>query len=136
MNEGELATFKKILLKKKGQLLEDLNGSNGHLTTLREDNGHNDYSYHMADVGTDNMEREKTFFFATREGKYLSEIEEALKRIEDGIFGFCINCSNPIPPERLVAVPTATRCVPCKEEKKNGSHDYNGKKERSYVKPN
>ena len=86
-------------------------------STLNDASGENSaYSFHMADVGTDNMEREKAFFFATREGKFLNHIEEALQRIEDGSYGNCSDCENPIPQERLIAVPTATRCVPCKEK--------------------
>ena len=83
------------------------------------------YSFHMADVGTDNMEREKAYFFATREGKYVTFIEQALERIENGTYGICMDCTDEkqelcptcpeIPRERLLAVPTATRCVPCKE---------------------
>lgn len=119
MEKKELEQFKKILLEKRNELLEGL----GQLkerevsSTLKDASGENSaYSFHMADVGTDNMEREKAFFFATREGKYLSHIEQALERIENGTYGICIDCQKPIPKERLMAVPTATRCVPCKEK--------------------
>lgn len=119
MDKKELEIFRKILLEKRQELIKGL----GQLkdsevsSTLKDASGENSaYSFHMADVGTDNMEREKAFFFATREGKYLTHIDQALERIENGTYGICSDCDNPIPLERLKAVPTATRCVPCKEK--------------------
>lgn len=119
MTKKQLARFKKLLLKKRDEMLKDLGQLKDRemASTLKDSSGENSaYSFHMADVGTDNMEREKAFFFATREGKFLNHIEEALERIENGSYGICDDCEKPIPEERLLAVPTATRCVPCKEK--------------------
>ncbi len=128
MTKKELAKFKELLTEKRVQLLKDLGEfkERDEASSIKDSSGDNSaYSFHMADVGTDNMEREKAFFFATREGKYLSHIEKALDRIENGTFGICADCTEEkqdlcptcpeIPKERLLAVPTATRCVPCKE---------------------
>jgi RNA polymerase-binding protein DksA len=115
----ELATIKDVLLEKRQGILDDLGDlrESDVSSTLKDASGENSaYSFHMADVGTDNMEREKAFFFATREGKYLKQVEQALDRIEEGTFGICVDCEQPIPWARLEAVPTATRCVPCKEK--------------------
>ncbi|MFQ5675668.1 MAG: TraR/DksA family transcriptional regulator [bacterium] len=119
MTKKQLSRFKKLLIEKRDEMLKDLGQLKDRevASTLKDASGENSaYSFHMADVGTDNMEREKAFFFATREGKFLNHIEEALQRIEDGTYGICSDCHQPIPEERLVAVPTATRCVPCKEK--------------------
>ncbi len=119
MTKNDLKKFKKLLFEKRDEMLKDLGQLKDRemASTLKDASGENSaYSFHMADVGTDNMEREKAFFFATREGKFLNHIEEALQRIESGDFGNCSDCEKPIPQERLVAVPTATRCVPCKEK--------------------
>lgn len=43
----------------------------------------------------------------------LRKIEAALARIDDGEFGFCLVCGEPIPQRRLTLDPTATRCVDC-----------------------
>ena len=72
------------------------------------------YSDHMPDMGSDAMEREKAFLFASRDGAYLAQLEDALKRIQEGTFGICRECSEKIPADRLEAVPTTTICVPCK----------------------
>ncbi len=119
MTKKELEKFKKLLFKKRDEMLKDLGQLKDRemASTLKDASGENSaYSFHMADVGTDNMEREKAFFFATREGKFLNHIEQALRRIESGDYGKCSDCETPIPQERLIAVPTATRCVPCKEK--------------------
>ena len=40
-------------------------------------------------------------------------VDEALARLDDGTFGTCVRCGNPIPPERLEALPWAARCIDC-----------------------
>ncbi len=119
MKSEELDEYKQLLLERRNELLKDLGQFKDRdaANTLNESSGENSaYSFHMADVGTDNMEREKAFFLASREGKYLAHIEQALERIDNGTYGICPDCQKPIPRERLLAVPTATRCVPCKEK--------------------
>lgn len=122
MNKKDITFFKKLLLKKREEMLKDL----GQLkdrdmgSTLKDASGENSaYSFHMADVGTDNMEREKAFFFATREGRFLYHLEQALERIEEGNFGMCHECGNEIARERLEAVPHARLCIACKSKEEN-----------------
>lgn len=43
----------------------------------------------------------------------LNEIDQALLRRDDGSYGLCVGCTEPIPTERLAAVPYARHCVPC-----------------------
>ena len=49
------------------------------------------------------------------EKKCLTQVDEALQRIEDGEFGVCLDCDEPISPKRLAAVPWATYCLRCQE---------------------
>jgi len=74
------------------------------------------YSDHMADLGTDAMEREKMLLFASKEGRYLYRIEEALRRLykDPENFGFCHSCRKLIDFERLDALPHARYCIDCK----------------------
>ncbi len=117
MTKKDLEYFKSLLLEKREEILKDL----GQLkdremsSTLKDASGENSaYSFHMADVGTDNMEREKAFFFATQEGRFLYHIEQALERIENNTYGQCHECGNEIGRERLEAVPHARLCIECK----------------------
>ena len=80
-------------------------------------------TYHMADVGTDMAEREKTSMFAHRQAKYLSDIDEALGRVDDESYGVCIICGELIEEGRLRAVPIAKYHVPCKETQNQRNHN-------------
>ncbi len=123
MKKEDLEYFKKLLLQKREEVLKQLGNfkDKGITETLKDSSGENSaYSYHMADVGTDNMEREKAFFFATHDGRFLYHLEQALERIENGTYGQCQECGSEISRERLEAVPHARLCITCKsnEEKK------------------
>jgi DnaK suppressor protein len=123
MNKKDLAHFTKLLLSKRKELMKqmELIKESEMETTIKEATGdHSSYAFHMADQGTDTMEREKSFFYAQRDGRLLYHIDQALERVEDGSFGLCHTCSNPIHRDRLDAVPHARLCIECKssEEKK------------------
>ncbi|MFQ5750643.1 MAG: TraR/DksA family transcriptional regulator [bacterium] len=126
MNKDELTYFKNILLEKREEIINGLGQlKNGEMSaTLKDASGENSaYSFHMADVGTDNMEREKAFFFATKEGRFLYHIDQALERIEKNTYGLCQECGNPIGKERLEAVPHARLCITCKSNEENSKKE-------------
>lgn len=125
----DLAYFKQIITEKRKEILEELTilkESMMDVTTGEYASENSTYSMHM-EQGTDAMEREKTFLFASREGKFLNYLDDALRRIEKGTYGFCIECIDEpkylcktcplIPKERLEAVPHAQMCVECKNLK-------------------
>ncbi|RMD87595.1 MAG: TraR/DksA family transcriptional regulator [Calditrichaeota bacterium] len=123
MKKEDLEYFKKLLIQKRDEMLKELGNlrDNDLNTTLKDASGENSaYAYHMADIGTDNMEREKAFFFATREERFLYHIEQALERIENGTYGLCQECGEPIGRERLEAVPHARLCIRCKSKEEQG----------------
>ncbi|MFA5832301.1 MAG: TraR/DksA C4-type zinc finger protein [Bacteroidota bacterium] len=119
-NTKDLIYFKKIITEKRKEILEELailKESMMDVTTGEYASENSTYSTHM-EQGTDAMEREKTFLFASREGKFLNYLDDALKRIDKGTYGFCINCGKLIPKARLEAVPHAQLCIECKHLKK------------------
>lgn len=116
----ELNHFKAIILEKKKEILEELETLRDSMmdsTTGEYASENSTYSTHM-EQGTDAMEREKTFLFASREGKFLNYLEDALGRIEKGDYGRCTVCSKLIEKERLEAVPHAQQCFQCKTKAK------------------
>jgi DnaK suppressor protein len=118
MNKKDLQKFEKLLLAKRRQLIEEfgLLKSAAMDTTIKENTGDlSSYSYHMADQGTDAMEREKTFYFASKSGRLLYHIDQALRRVRNKTYGNCEQCGEPINRERLEAVPHARLCIKCKE---------------------
>jgi len=74
------------------------------------------YSFHMADLGTDAMEREMAFQKASLEGGLITELRAALNRLYRGEYGNCEVCGDGIAKPRLEAVPEARMCIKCKEK--------------------
>ena len=117
MNKKDLKHFEELLLERREQLIAEM----GLLKktaqeTIKEAGGeHSAYAYHMADLGTDAMEREKTFLLASKSGRLLYHIDEALRRIRDNKYGSCHHCDQAIAKTRLEAVPHARLCIACKE---------------------
>lgn len=125
MRKADLERFKKLLLAKKQEMLEAM-GMLGETqsSTIKESTGDlSSYSYHMADQGTDQMEREMAFAHTSKGRRLVYHIDEALRRIEDGTYGKCQRCGKQIQPNRLKVVPHARLCIQCKsdeEEQKAG----------------
>jgi len=111
MSKKDLAYFKNLLLKKRAEITKNIDYLRNVVleSTTKEASGdHSSYSYHMADQGTDAMEREKAFLFAARDEKYLKQIDDALQRVDNGTYGICRVTGKLISRERLEAVPTTT----------------------------
>ena len=118
MSKKDLEFFKELLLKNKRKAqknLEYLKSTVLDSTTKEASGDHSSYSYHMADQGTDAMEREKAFMFAARDEKFIKQIDEALERIESETYGICRVTGKLIQKERLMAVPTTTISVDAKK---------------------
>jgi DnaK suppressor protein len=124
LTKKDKAHFEQRLLEERAKVIKQLaqfdqsfsdtlQGSDGDLSA---------YSFHMADQGTDAMEREKAFLFASKEGRLLYHIDEALRRLYKAPdrYGLCENCGSPIGFERLDALPHARLCISCKEREENG----------------
>lgn len=120
-SKTDLEYFRNLILEKRKEILEDLESLKASMmdvTTGEYVSENSTYSLHM-EQGTDTMEREKTFMYAAREGKFLNHLDDALRRIEKGTYGFCIECGKLIDKERLKAVPHAQMCIDCKLKKGN-----------------
>jgi len=117
MDRKEMEHFKEIILEKRKKLLEELESIRDNAThEVSEGSSDSTYAYHMADVGTDAQEREKAFLWLARENKYLAHLNAALERIEEGDYGDCVSCGEPIAKARLEEVPHTTHCVACKNK--------------------
>ena len=119
MNKREMKKLKKQLETLKSNLTQGLQqlSENNLNRSQRESSGDlSGYSYHMADVGTDNFGREMELNIASSENERIRMIEEALERIEDGSYGDCVVCEGKINVERLEAVPYARLCIECARE--------------------
>ncbi len=116
----DLDFFKKIILKKKEELVDGLQHSEKDTLkkSPREASGDiSGYSFHMADIATDTYDREFSLDLASAERDLLYEIDEALKKIEEGKFGICEICGSVIGKTRLKAIPYTSFCLKCQEKK-------------------
>ena len=74
----------------------------------------------LADTATATLDREIDYTLEENSEHVLQAIDAALKRIEDGTYGTCVNCGKPIAEERLAAIPWATHCIDCKRLEERG----------------
>jgi RNA polymerase-binding protein DksA len=123
MPKKQLQHFEKRLLEERRRVLKEL-GHHDELFNKSEQASDGDlsaYSFHMADQGTDAMEREKAFLFASQEGRFLWHIDQALRRLYKApeTFGKCHNCGKDIAYERLDALPHARYCIDCKQREED-----------------
>lgn len=114
LTEADLKHFEQRLLQERARILKEM----GHLESTvlkvnpRDSAGElSGYSFHMADAGTDSMEREKAFDIASKEGRLLMEIDAALGRLYRGEYGVCEASGKPISRARLEALPWARYTV-------------------------
>jgi RNA polymerase-binding transcription factor len=74
----------------------------------------------LAETATATLGREIDYTLGENSEQVLSEIDVALKRIEEGTYGMCVNCSDEIPLARLEAYPWASLCIDCKRRAEGG----------------
>ena len=123
-SKAKLNQFRKSIEKRMEEIAEDMGDiHDGILDNGNDSEGSSQesvFSVHMADAGTDSFEQEKNYILMGHESDYYKNLEVALDRVDDGIFGLCKICEELIPEERMLEVPNATKCVGCKEKEKLG----------------
>ena len=118
--ERELKHFEQRLMDERRRAVAQVQefGDEMRTSTDAADGDLASWRFHMADEGTDTYEREQTFLLASREGRLLWNIDEALRRLyrSPEAYGRCSECGDRIGYERLDAIPYAITCVSCKKE--------------------
>ncbi|MBI4322851.1 MAG: TraR/DksA C4-type zinc finger protein [Candidatus Omnitrophica bacterium] len=123
LSKQQIKQFKQLLLQERAKFA-------GEIRTLAQEASKNpreasgdlsSYPVHMADMSADTSERELVSNLASNEQAVLYQIEDALKRIDEGTYGVCQQCQKPIALSRLRAVSYTSLCIGCqrtKEQKK------------------
>lgn len=118
LTKTQLKHIEKRLMDERAKALKALGLFDTMAKVDREsvDSDFSSYTDHMADQGTEAQEREKAALFATKEGRYIYRLEEALRRLYDDPknFGLCHTCGVEVGFERLDALPHARYCIECK----------------------
>ena len=88
--------------------------------SLEDETGDAAPDNHLGDMATATFDRELDYTLEENAEEILAAIDAALARMEDGTYGICQNCGKPISPERLEAIPWATRCIDCQRREERG----------------
>ncbi|MFA7677253.1 MAG: TraR/DksA C4-type zinc finger protein [Candidatus Omnitrophota bacterium] len=116
----ELEKYKEKLLDLKDDIMHQMKdiSEDTLMKTQKDVSGDfSGYGLHMADVATDNYERDFNLGIVSSERRTIMEIDEALKRIEDGSYGICQMSGKPIAKTRLSAIPYAKYTKKCQEQR-------------------
>lgn len=118
----------------RAQLQKQLDLIQGNLNALAGDNLKRSpqeasgdisaHSTHMADQGTDNFDRELALNLASSRQESLYDIEDAIRRVDDGTYGACESCGGAIERPRLKALPFAKKCMACQNAAERGRSRY------------
>ena len=115
----QVKQFRQLLITERAKLAEEIKTiAREASTSPRDASGDlSAYTVHMADMAADTYDRELSMNLVSSEQELLYQIDDALKRLDDGSFGICQQCSQPIAMSRLKAVPYASLCIACQRAK-------------------
>jgi DnaK suppressor protein len=119
MKKSETKEFRNMLVSLRARLRGDVSAMADSALRKTRSEASGDLSsmpIHMADVGTDAFEQEFTLSLMEHDGSALEQIEAALVRIEDGLYGVCVECEAKIPKTRLQVLPQTPHCVKCADK--------------------
>lgn len=118
-SKRELKKFKELLIKQRTKIVNEVEHIANETLKKSQKDASGDlsgYTLHMADMATDHYDREFSLGIASSEQDVIYEIDEALRRVEDGTYGTCFTCDKPIGKRRLKIVPHAKHCISCQQK--------------------
>ena len=119
----QMKNFRQLLITERAKLAEEIKtiAREASISPRDASGDLSAYTVHMADMAADTYDRELSMNLVSSEQEMLYQIDDALKRLEDGSFGLCQQCSQPIAMSRLRAVPYASMCITCQRAKEQQS---------------
>ena len=119
LTKEQMKQFRQLLITERAKLVSEIKSiAQDTSTSPREASGDlSAYTVHMADMAADTYERELSMNIVSSEQEILYQVDDALKRLDEGSFGVCQQCSQPISMSRLKAVPYASLCISCQRVK-------------------
>ncbi len=119
MEAKKLAKFRKQLLEEKERILNNSRNALKHELALSPDDLADE-----TDLAASEISQNLVFKLRDRERIMLQNLDEALMRMDEGTFGTCMDCEEPIEPKRLDARPVSTLCIACKEREERQDKIY------------
>ena len=126
-NAKQFSEYRSLLNKVRDRVVDEiafLAGDNLNRSQRESSGDLSSYSFHMADQGTDNFDREFALNLVSSEQDVLYEIDEAISRIDSKTYGRCEVCDSAIEKARLKALPFAKMCIKCKSNSEKGKSRY------------
>ena len=119
LSKQQLKEFRELLLAERAKFAGEIRSiARDASKSPRDASGDlSSYTVHMADMSADTYERELVMDLASTEQEVLYQIDEALKRFDEGAYGVCQQCSKAIALSRLRAVPYTSLCIGCQRAK-------------------
>ncbi|MGF1467473.1 MAG: TraR/DksA family transcriptional regulator [Sandaracinaceae bacterium] len=119
MSKEDLEHFRQVLGEKRLAILRNAQESLEQDMTLDTNEMPDE-----VDLASSEYQQAFTLRLRGRERFFLGKIETALRKIDDGVFGICEVCEEPIGRKRLEARPETTLCIKCKEEQERHERDF------------
>ena len=113
--------FRKRLLEERKRVLEAIDYLHEENPgAIQDETQDSTADNHPGDMATITFDRELDYTLEENEGRLLQAIDAALTRMDDGSYGACVSCGQPIGAERLEALPWTTQCIDCKRKEERG----------------
>ena len=119
MDAKTLTKYRKLLIEEKQRILNNSKNALKNELALSPDDMPDE-----TDLAASEVNQNLVFKLRDRERQLLGKIDEAMARIEEGTFGSCADCEEPIEPRRLEARPVSTLCIACKEKQEHREKIY------------
>ena len=119
LSKDQVKQFRQLLIEERAKVADEIKSiARDASKNPRDASGDlSGYTVHMADMSADTYERELAMNIASSEQQVLYQIDDALKRVDEGTYGTCQQCNTPIALSRLKAVPYTSLCIDCQREK-------------------
>jgi len=111
--------FRKVLLEEKQRILNNSKNAMMNELVVSQDDLPDE-----TDLAASEINQNLVFKLRDRERLLLQKIDEALVRMDEGSFGTCLECEEPIEPRRLEARPVSTLCIACTEREEHKEKIY------------
>ena len=130
LKKPELDEFKQLLLALRARIRGDVQHMQDEALDRPDNGGDSKSPTHLAELGTETYEQDFALRRVENEQEVLNEIDEALRRVDDGSYGVCLGCQEDgksptkslIPRARLRVIPYARNCVECERKREEYSH--------------
>jgi RNA polymerase-binding protein DksA len=114
MSTIDTTRFRDALLTERERVVKAIeNLHNENPGSVEDETGDETVDQHIADAATATYDRQLDYSLEENSEQVLAEIDAALQRIDEGMYGICTNCGKPIQEERLEALPWASLCIDC-----------------------